>query len=196
MRALALALCLLTAPLAAQTTGSARPATAALAQMALRNALLGTWAGVLEYRDFSDPATSTRRIQLPTWLTIENTGDDLTLTYTYDDGPGKTVGERETLTLNLTADTYTVNSADRSEAKRQTYTIAGADELKDGRGTLTLTGSGTDNGNPAEIRTAWVIRRNLISWLEEVRPANSSGSFAFRHRYTFTRAEAPALSTK
>ncbi len=37
---------------------------------ALTQSLVGDWVGVLEYRDYSEPLTSTKRVQLPTWLQI------------------------------------------------------------------------------------------------------------------------------
>ena len=63
----------------------------------LNHALLGDWIGVLEYRDYSEPATSTKRVQLPTWLTIAPAGSSQTWHYLYDDGPSKTVEETDTI---------------------------------------------------------------------------------------------------
>ena len=108
--------------------------------------------------------------------------------YVYDDGPAKTVTEHDVLALDLAQSRYRVTG----EKSVEQYTIAGAETLKDGRGTLILTGSGNDNNKPAKIRTTWIIRCNLLSWEEEVRPAGSMVPFTFRHRYTFTRAQPPA----
>ena len=157
-------------------------------------ALLGNWTGVLEYRDYSEPATSTKRVQLPTWLGIKEAPEGIFFDYVYDDGPNKVVTERHVVVLDLRQKTYKVMSTD---AVAVIYVIAGADKLKNGRGELILTGEGKDADKPAEIRTTWTIRRNLLSWLEEVRPAKSEAPFAFRHRYTFVRAETPqATPTK
>lgn len=143
---------------------------------------------MLEYRDYSEPATSTKRVQLPTWLNIRPATEGVFLEYTYDDGPNKTVFSHSALDVDLPKRTYKVLGTD---AVLEAYTITNPETLKDGRGTLILTGPGTDNKLPAEIRTTWTIRRNLLSWLEEVRPAGSADPFTFRHRYTFTRADPP-----
>ena len=165
-----------------------RTAQGALTQAALTQAILGHWTGVLEYRDYSEPATSTKRVQLPTWLYIRTQPEGLRFEYVYDDGPGKTVTSLPTVVIDVAERTYKVIATD---AVAEAYAISGIETLRDGRGTLLLTGSGTDNGKPAEIRTTFIVHRNLLSWLEEVRPVGSQGRFAFRHRYTFTRAEPP-----
>ncbi len=156
---------------------------------AITHALVGQWTGVLEYRDYSEPATSNKRVQLPTWLSISAQPEGLRLAYVYDDGPSKVVTEEDSVVIDGNTGSYTVVGTNRII---QRSTVAGLDQLKDGRGILTLSGAATDNKMPAEIRTTWTIRRNLLSWLEEVRPAGTTGAFAFRHLYTFTRAEAPA----
>jgi hypothetical protein len=167
------------------------PQTAPNAEMqaSLTQALVGKWTGVLEYRDYSEPPDSPKRVQLPTWLSIRPAPEGIFFDYTYDDGPNKTVFSHSALVADLPNRTYKVFGTD---AVVESYTITNPEALKDGRGTLILLGPGTDNNKPAEIRTSWTIRRNLLSWLEEVRPAGSSGPFVFRHRYVFTRAEVPA----
>jgi len=49
----------------------------------LRGALVGSWVGTLEYRDYSEPATSTKRVKLPTRLTIAPSAADLSFSYIY-----------------------------------------------------------------------------------------------------------------
>ncbi len=159
-------------------------------QADLRQAFTGDWVGVLEYRDYSEPATSTRRVQLPTWLSIAPSGSALREHFTYDDGPTKTVEGTDLVTFDPQALTY----SDAEEGKpAQVYKVTGYDKLKSGRGDLVLIGTTTDNDKPAESRITLTIRRNLLSWTEEVRPAGSSEGFAFRHRFTFTRAQVPAV---
>jgi hypothetical protein len=158
---------------------------------ALQQALTGRWTGVLEYRDYSEPAGSTKRVQLPTWLTIVSGAEGLRFVYTYDDGPNKVLEEQETVVFDFAAKTYKAMENGHAWA---TYAVAGLDALKDGRGELVMTGPGTENDKPAEMRVTWTIRRNLLSILEETRPAGSAEAFAFRHRYVFTRAEAPSVT--
>ena len=128
-------------------------------------------------------------MELPTWLVVSRDPDGLALEYTYDDGPSKTVSEHSVLVLNTRAKSYKILSSDGTT---QTLTITGLEQLKGGLGVLTLEGFSRDNKSPAEIRTVWTLRRNLLSWLEEVRASGSSDPFVFRHRYTFTRAEPPS----
>lgn len=156
---------------------------------ALVAALLGDWTGVLEYRDYSEPANSTRRVQLPTWLSIRTAPEGLFFDYVYDDGPSKTEFSHSALVIDAGTRTYKVIGTD---SVIENYVISGLEALQDGHGTLMLTGSGQDNRRPADIRTTWIIRRNLLSWLEEVRPSGSSEAFVFRHQYVFVRATAPA----
>ena len=155
----------------------------------LSAALIGRWTGVLAYRDYSEPATSPNRVYLPTWLTITPAAEGLRLTYTYDDGPGKILSERSVLVIDTTSATYNIVG---TEEVISSYTVAGLDHLKDGRGKLILFGAGKDNGKPSEIRTTFDISRNMLTWLEEVRPAGSHEPFVFRHLYRLTRADAPA----
>src|SRR3978361_1115424 len=58
-----------------------RPATPAQTAAEARQALAGDWVGALEYRDYSEPPTSTKRVQLPTWLPISASGTHLTRHY-------------------------------------------------------------------------------------------------------------------
>ena len=169
------------------TLAAQSPATPQI-QSDLNQALIGNWTGVLEYRDYSEPATSTRRVQLPTWLSITPANSAQTWHYLYDDGPTKTVEESDTVTFDPTTSTYTESDNGKSP---HTFKVSGYSELRAGRGQLILLGSGTDNNQPSESRITLTIRRNLLTVLEETRPAGSSDPFAFRHSFTFTRATPP-----
>ncbi|HEY1986708.1 MAG TPA: hypothetical protein VGG85_14930 [Terracidiphilus sp.] len=154
-------------------------------------ALSGDWTGYLEYRDYSEPATSTKRVQLPTWLTVSPSGTGLSFHYIYDDGPRKTVDETDIVVLDAAKKTYTSTEAGHPA---EVYTVAGLDQLREGHGQLVMTGTGTDNNQPAELRLTVTIRRNLMEWLLEERPAGSNGEFTFRHFYRFTRSKPPAVT--
>lgn len=54
---------------------------------ALADVLAGDWTGVLEYRDFAND----RRVSLPTLITSVAEGAGAHLTFTFDEGLGKTV---------------------------------------------------------------------------------------------------------
>jgi len=187
MRSLLL-LCTLVFPsaLSAQTA----PASAAQTQSDLTQALAGDWAGYLEYRDYSEPPTSTKRVQLLTWLSIAPTSAGQSWHYIYDDGPTKTVEETDLVTFHPADSTY---SESDNGKPAQTYQVTGYQAIRSGRGQLILSGTGTDNDKPSETRVTLTIRRNLIDMLEEVRPAGSTAPFVFRHRYIFTRTHPPAL---
>lgn len=185
----ALSAALLFAPiLSAQTT-----AIAVTQQTAsdLRQAMAGEWTGVLEYRDYSEPATSTKRIKLPTWLTVTPSSDKLTFHYIYDDGPTKTVDETLSISFDVAGSTLTITN---DKGHDETYKVEGYNGLRSGHGDVTLLGPTIDNNRPAECRITIGIRRNLLTWTEEVRPT-SEIPFAFRHSYVFTRAQAPKLPT-
>src|SRR5271165_2718972 len=153
----------------------------------LQRALSGSWVGTLEYRDFSEPATSTKRVKLPTWLRIEPSGDDLRFRYIYDDGPSKTVKETALIRIDPAAARYTV--LDEAGKLEDSYVIAGLPELRSGRGVLTLTGAGKENGAQVEVRTTLRIGRNILEITRET--AASGQTFTFRHTYTLVRASPP-----
>jgi hypothetical protein len=156
----------------------------------LRHSMSGDWTGVLEYRDYSEPATSTKRVKLPTWLAVTDAADRLTFNYTYDDGPNKVVSEKLIITFDVASSNLEITN---DHGHTELYKVDGYTRLRDGRGDLTLLGPTTDNNRPAESRITIGVRRNLITWVEEVRPT-SDIPFAFRHSYVFTRAAAPKLT--
>ena len=152
-------------------------------------ALVGAWVGTLEYRDYSEPPTSNKRVKLPTWLTIAQARDNLRFEYVYDDGPSKTVKEISLIHIDMVSAIYT--NMDLAEKVEDSYKIAGLDQLRQGRGALTLTGAGTENGKPVAVRTTLRIGRNILEITRETAP--SGQAFTFRHSYTMVRALAPGL---
>lgn len=179
---------LLTTLLLPLSIAAQSPIPAPQIQSELQQALLGDWTGVLDYRDYSEPVTSTKRVQLPTWLTITISGTSQSWHYLYDDGPTKFVEETDIATFDPATSTYTESDNGKPS---QTFRVNGYDKLRGGHGQLVLTGSGTDNNQPAETRITLTLHRNLLTILEETRPANSTEPFAFRHSFTFTRASPP-----
>ena len=105
-------------------------------------ALLGDWTGVLEYRDYSEPPTSTKRVKLPTWLSVSASGSALRFRYTYDDGPGKTVVSTDTVTIDAARTLWTTLTEDKLGDRPHVDAVDGLDKLKSGRGILMLTGPG------------------------------------------------------
>jgi hypothetical protein len=156
-----------------------------------QRALTGSWVGTLEYRDYSEPATSTKRVKLPTWLNIKAEEADLRFSYIYDDGPAKTVTDVSLIRVDLTAARYTV--IDNTGKVEDSYAISGIESLRQGRGTLTLTGAGTENKAPVEVRTTLRIGRNILEITRETAAAGQP--FTFRHAYTLVGAAPPAPTT-
>jgi hypothetical protein len=171
---------------------NAAPAPASVQQSTaladLQHALSGSWVGALEYRDYSEPATSTKRVKLPTWLTVQPAGADLRLTYVYDDGPTKTVIENSTVRIDPVAAHFTF--LDDKGKVEDSLSIAGWAQLHQGRGTLTLTGSSIDNGAAADVRVTMRIGRNILEITREAAPTGQPP--VFRHTYTFVRAIPPS----
>ena len=158
-------------------------------QKALDAALAGEWTGTLEYRDYSEPAGSTKRVKLPTWLSIAEEGGGLRFRYIYDDGPGKTVTDSEQVAIDVGAARYSVTPA--GGKNQESYAISGLEQLKQGRGTITLNGSGIESNAPTQVRLTIHIGRNLLEILRET--ASPGQPLAFRHAYTFVRSAAPAV---
>jgi len=152
----------------------------------LQTAMTGQWVGVLEYRDYSEPAGSAKRVKLPTWLAVEAAGPDLKFKYVYDDGPTKTVTEVATVHVDEAAGTYVVTDA---KGKPELARVAGMEKLKEGRGTLVLSGTGEENNARVEVRTTLRVGRNILEITRETAAAGQP--FTFRHSYTMVRAAVP-----
>lgn len=152
----------------------------------LNQNMTGEWVGQLEYRDFQ----TNERVFLPTWLTMNRSADGtaVTLAYTYDDGPTKTVQEASTLTFSTVARTATLTS--NRDHTSESYAVAGLEEFaRLNRGTLVLTGPGKENDKPVDVRITLTLRRNLFTFVKETKAAGAD--FKFRDGYTFTRKDAP-----
>ena len=75
--------------------------------------------------------------------------DGLTLNWTFDDGPGKTVRNSERWSLDNAGQSLTITSG----GKRTRYRISELTSVGDGKGvTLILDGEATENGNTVTAR--------------------------------------------
>lgn len=102
----------------------------------LAGALAGDWAGTLDYRDYGNDA----RQALPTLMQ----SDGQALSWTFDDGPGKTVRSAETWTLDASGRTVSITSGPKPAA---TWTVVEARSSADGSSlTIVLDGATEDNG--------------------------------------------------
>jgi hypothetical protein len=154
----------------------------------LQHALVGSWVGTLEYRDYSEPAASTKRVKLPTWLTVQPSGGDLLFTYIYDDGPTKTVTEISKLRIDPAGAHFTF--LDDKGKVEESLSVSGWSQLHQGRGILTLIGSSMDNGAIADVRVSLRVGRNILEIVREAAPTGQA--LAFRHAYTFVRSIPPS----
>ena len=173
-------------------TPSPAPLVVAVDPPHLTAAFAGEWTGKLEYRDYQ----TNGRVALPTLLSASASTDgrELTLNYTYDDGPGKTVHEIEIFTLFPRTGTATLMSG--ANHAIESFTVSGLDDFaRNGLGTLILTGKGTENDKPVEARITVAVSLDTFTWVKETRAAGSPNPFAFRDGYTFTRTAAPSKIT-
>lgn len=145
-------------------------------------ALLGSWVGTLEYRDYSDNS----RQRLGTLLNVsrDKASGRLVFRYVYDDGPKKVVQESEQLEVDEANSTYTVFPSDKKAPN--VYAIEGLKKLKaTGFGTIHLFGKATENDAAVEIRETISIGAEKFSILRESKLPGQS--FLFRHQFVFTR---------
>jgi hypothetical protein len=130
------------------------------------------------------------RVSLPTLLTVGRRDGAFVFLYTYDDGNGKVVRDRETVTVDPTTGTYVVD--DGTPGGRDVYRIDARDGFTDERtgGTFVALGSGTENGAPVDVRETVGITPTVFTMLRETRLKGTAAAFAFRHRYRFSRITA------
>jgi hypothetical protein len=169
--------------LAVAATPAPSPATR------LHAALAGNWQGTLRYRDYQD---STRFVTLPTLLAGALAADSasVVLDFTYDDGPGKTVKDRDLFDFDA-ANKLVRWGSPKDDAKRSRFTVT--DQAGDGRtGTpyrLVLEMDAQDDNKPAHIRETLTVSSGDLRILKEVRFAPSA-PYLFRHEYRFSRPAA------
>ena len=146
----------------------------------LEAALAGSWTGTLTYRDYR----SDRRVTLPTKLVVEAVGPgQLTLAYTYDDGPGKTVTSQERITIDREKSTYRIQNGDGSYDA--TFEVSGLASFAPASPVIVLMGKGDENGAPVDLRITLTVQASAFTMLRESRTAG--GDWRFRNQYELTR---------
>lgn len=145
------------------------PAAPLDATAALTAALAGTWAGTLDYRDYGNDG----RVTLPTLMQAQG----LSIAWTFDDGPGKTVKDSEAWAFSPDGKTLTITSGRRSE------TMAVAELRRSPAGALTLVadGTGTENGRTVMVRTILTRDGQVLRLSRMSRTAGQP--FILRHAY-------------
>lgn len=149
--------------------------------------LEGKWTGTLEYKDYQD---ENRRVTLPTVLEVSNLPEGaLSMRYTYDDGPGKTVISTDLFALDTGAKQLRWGGEKDPPEQRALYTVQKLEcGESDDACTLIAETEGKDDDRPATIRETIVIGGDRLSILKEVR-FDPAGQFEFRHSYALARGE-------
>ena len=155
-------------------------ATAQDAPHPLAAALVGSWSGTLEYRDY----TTDRRVTLPTTLVVSSLeANVLTFDYTYDEGQGRFVRSSYVVTITAVPSTYRVQSRDGTTDS--TFDASGLSDIRGGTGTVLLSGPGRENDRDVEVRTTVTITPSTLTMRRDTRRQDQE--WQFRNQYTFTR---------
>ncbi len=157
---------------------------AASSSGALSAAMIGTWHGLLEYRDY----TSDKMVRIPVEQRIARTDSAGVLAQwtVYDDGPGKTIVSRDWLRVDARGGGWTeqpVGEPAEGNGSTTRYRLSVSRAGRDWR--LLLAGNGTDNDKPVEMRYTVRISADSTTRRKEFRAAG--GAWEFRHEYRFAR---------
>jgi hypothetical protein len=145
------------------------PAPPVDASATLTAALAGSWAGTLDYRDYGNDT----RVSLPTLMSANG----LSIAWTFDDGPGKTVRSAESWSFTPDGKSLVIKGGKSSE------TMAIAEFRRGANGSITLVadGSGEENGRKVMVREI-LTRDGPV--LRLTRMSRTAGQpFIMRHSY-------------
>lgn len=138
---------------------------------AVAKALAGDWAGTLDYRDYSDDTRAT----LPTLMR----SDGAVLSWTFDDGPGKTVRSSETWVFDAAGQALTVtagkNAPDQWRVLESRISADGASL------TIVLEGESKENGRSVTARKILTRDGNRLRITKQTRGAGEP--FLMRQSY-------------
>lgn len=139
----------------------------------LAEALKGHWSGTLDYRDYGNDG----RAILSTILEV----DGLSLSWTYDDGPGKTVRSTEVWAFDPTGQRVTI----RKGSKISTSLVSELRQSADGGLTVILDGMGNENGKQVILRTILTLGQGTLRMTQLSRTPRTP--FLMRHSYELRR---------
>lgn len=139
----------------------------------LAEALKGHWIGTLDYRDYGNDG----RTILPTTLDA----DGASLSWTYDDGPGKTVRSIETWAFDPTEQTLTIRDG-KSVSRAH---ISEFRKSLDGGLTMVIDGSVTENGKKGFSRMILTLDKGTLRLTQLSRTPRAP--FLMRHSYELRR---------
>jgi hypothetical protein len=145
------------------------PAPPVDATATLTAALAGSWTGTLDCRDYGND----QRTSLPTLMNANG----LSIAWTFDDGPGKTVRSAETWSFTPDGKSLVIKGGKSSE----TMAIAEFRRGANGSVTLVADGSGEENGRKVMVREI-LTREGPV--LRLTRMSRAAGQpFIMRHSY-------------
>jgi hypothetical protein len=145
------------------------PALPVDAAATLTAALAGNWAGTLDYRDYGNDS----RVTLPTLMTANG----LSIAWTFDDGPGKTVHASQSWSFTPDGKSLVIKGGKSSEI----MAIAELRRSANGSVTLVADGSGEENGRTVMVREI-LTRDGPV--LRLTRMSRTAGQpFIMRHSY-------------
>ena len=145
------------------------PAPPVDAAATLTAALAGNWAGTLDYRDYGNDS----RVTLPTLMSANG----LSIAWTFDDGPGKTVRSAETWSFTPDGKSLVITGKKSSE----TMVIAELRRSANGSFTLVADGNSEENGRTVMVREI-LTRDGPV--LRLTRMSRTAGQpFIMRHSY-------------
>ena len=145
------------------------PAPPVDAAATLTVGLAGNWAGTLDYRDYGNDS----RVTLPTLMSANG----LSIAWTFDDGPGKTVRSGESWSFTPDGKSLVIKGGKSSE----TMAIAEFRRGANGSVTLVADGSGEENGRKVMVREI-LTRDGPV--LRLTRMSRTAGQpFIMRHSY-------------
>lgn len=151
----------------ARTLGQPVPVLDASATIAA--ALAGNWAGTLDYRDYGNDS----RVTLPTLMSANG----LSIAWTFDDGPGKSVRSAERWSFTPDGKSLVIRAGKSSE----TMAIAELRRSANGSITLVADGRGEENGRTVMVREI-LTRDGPV--LRLTRMSRTAGQpFIMRHSY-------------
>lgn len=139
----------------------------------LADALQGRWTGTLDYRDYGNDG----RVVLPTVLDA----DSLRLSWTYDDGPGKTVRSTEEWAFDPSGRTVTIRDGKSLTTSRVSEFRKSADSSL----TMVLDGTATENGKNVISRTILTLSKGTLRLTQLSRTPRMP--FLMRHSYELRR---------
>jgi hypothetical protein len=173
----------LLAACAVLTLGAATHAPSPATQLHAR--LAGRWTGTLRYRDYQDSA---RFVTLPTELegTLASDSTWVRLDFTYDDGPGKTVRDRDRFELDAAARVIRWGTEAKGNDRARYDVTARAGGEGATPLTLTFERDGQDDNRPARLREQLTLSTGELVILKEVR-FGPAAPWLFRHEYRFRR---------